>query len=115
MGVDGLSSVSQEVATLLSLLGDGADVEGPHEVFRDVNTKKLSTLDDLHQGAFDAQWRVITTWPPDVNNHVFSLVDIQRELSHSNCVTITCIRTFLYSKSQKNQRFYLPTYMTSVS
>lgn len=32
----------QEVETLLGLLGDGAGVDGPHEVLLDVNTKGLS-------------------------------------------------------------------------
>lgn len=57
---------------LLGLLGDGAAVEGLCEVVWDVNTNELSALVDLHQGAVDAQWRMIS--------HLFSLVDIQRRI-----------------------------------
>ncbi|KAI4904958.1 hypothetical protein NFI96_002247 [Prochilodus magdalenae] len=63
-----LPQPSQEVETLLGFLGYGAGVGVD---LCQVNCKKLGALDDLHSGAVDVEWRVVT--PSEVNNHLFGL------------------------------------------
>ncbi|KAK3571578.1 hypothetical protein QTP86_014149 [Hemibagrus guttatus] len=77
-GQDGRREMSlpqplQEVETLLGFLGDGAGVELPGEVLRQVNTKEFVALDGLHVGPVDVQWRMVTPCSPNVNNQ-FKLV-----------------------------------------
>ncbi|KAK3532260.1 hypothetical protein QTP86_013900 [Hemibagrus guttatus] len=76
----GFPQPPQEVETLLGFLGDGAGVERPGEVLRQVDTEEFGALDDLHIGPVDVQWRVVTLCSPEVKNHLFSLVDIQRQV-----------------------------------
>lgn len=62
----------QVVETLLR-----ADVDGPHEVFCDVNTKDLSALNDLHRGGFEAQWRVSATSQPYMSTATSSDLELR--------------------------------------
>ncbi|XP_016094930.1 60S ribosomal protein L30-like [Sinocyclocheilus grahami] len=62
-----------------SFLGNGAGVEGPGKVLRQVNTKEFGVLDDLHQGAFDVQQGVIALCLPEIHSHLFCFVHNQRQ------------------------------------
>lgn len=49
----GFPQPSQELEALLGFFGDGADVEWPGEVIRQVNTKEFGVPDDLHWRSID--------------------------------------------------------------
>ena len=70
----------QDVEALLGFLGYGAGVEGPCEVLRDVDTEELCALDDFHSRAIDVQGGVVASHSSEVNNHLFSFVNIQRQV-----------------------------------
>ncbi|KAK3516059.1 hypothetical protein QTP70_004014 [Hemibagrus guttatus] len=71
---------SQEVETLLGFLGDGAGVARPGEVLCQVNTEEFGALDDLNVGPVDVQWRMVTLCSPEVNNHLFCFLHVQRQV-----------------------------------
>ncbi|KAK3535966.1 hypothetical protein QTP70_022859 [Hemibagrus guttatus] len=74
-----LPQPSQEVETLLGLHGDGAGVERPGEVLRQVNTEEFGALDDLHFGPVDVHWRMVALCSPEVNNRLFHFLYAQRQ------------------------------------
>lgn len=47
---------------LLGFLGYGAGVDGPEEVFDQVNAKEFGALDDVLSGPVHTKWRVVTLW-----------------------------------------------------
>ncbi|KAL6463732.1 hypothetical protein MHYP_G00281230 [Metynnis hypsauchen] len=90
-GEDGRGEMSlpqspQEVEELLGSLGYGVGVEGPGEVICDVDIEELGAPDDFHSRASDVQWGVVTSHSSEVNNHLLSLVYIQRQVVGSTPV-----------------------------
>lgn len=72
------SQSSEKGETQLGFLGNGAGVEGPKEMFWQVNTKECTTLDDFHERNVDVQYGVIPPGPPEVNINFLKCVHILR-------------------------------------
>lgn len=49
-------AATQDLSFLGIFIDDGTGVEGPNDVFCEVNTKELDALDYLHGGAIIVQW-----------------------------------------------------------
>lgn len=47
--------LSLKVKLLLGFLSDGVAIEGPGEVFHQINTEEFGSLDSLHGGSVDVQ------------------------------------------------------------
>lgn len=65
---------------LLCFLGRRGGVEGPGEIICQVNTNKFGALDNLHSCVLHLLWELDSMGLPEINNHFFHLVHVQKQI-----------------------------------